>query len=82
MSGQEYRSAFFGHLNLYGMPALVFEGKSFHLDNDGPAFGVVGAKATSEGGYAIHAHGGYFKVKSVEFYGYNVDIIRKSDWCC
>lgn len=58
LSGQEYRSGTFGHLNLYMRDKLVFEGEDFHTD-DGPAYGVVGADTQTEGGIAIHAHGGY-----------------------
>lgn len=58
LSGQEYRSGTFGHLNLYLRDRLVFEGKSFHTD-DGPAYGIVGADTQADGGVAIHAHGGY-----------------------
>ncbi len=58
MSGQEYRSGTFGHLNLYLRDKLVFEGQSFHTD-DGPAYGIVGADTQTDGGIAIHAHGGY-----------------------
>lgn len=60
LSGQEYRSAHFGHLNLYLLSKLVFEGEKMHLD-DGPAFGIVGSQAIASGGYAIQAHGGYSK---------------------
>ncbi|HEY2250157.1 MAG TPA: PVC-type heme-binding CxxCH protein, partial [Planctomycetaceae bacterium] len=43
---------------LYMRDKLVFEGQDFHTD-DGPAYGVVGADTQTEGGIAIHAHGGY-----------------------
>lgn len=58
LSGQEYRSVNFGHLNLYLRDRLVFEGQNFNTD-DGPAYGVVGADTQADGGVAIHAHGGY-----------------------
>jgi putative membrane-bound dehydrogenase-like protein len=58
LSGQEYRSATFGHLNLYLRDRLVFEGQNFNTD-DGPAYGIVGAETQAQGGIAIHAHGGY-----------------------
>ncbi|MFN0054010.1 MAG: PVC-type heme-binding CxxCH protein, partial [Planctomycetales bacterium] len=58
LSGQEYRSGQYGHLNLYLRDRLVLEGKSFNAD-DWPVYGLVGAETQAQGGFAIHAHGGY-----------------------
>ncbi len=58
ISGQEYRNGLFGHLNLYQRERMVLEGQE--LDpNVGPMFGTIGAETQAQGGYAIHAHGGY-----------------------
>jgi putative membrane-bound dehydrogenase-like protein len=57
-SGQEYRNAVQGHMNLFLRDRLVLDGQQ--LDpNLGPAFGTIGAETQSQGGYAFHAHGGY-----------------------
>jgi putative membrane-bound dehydrogenase-like protein len=58
LSGQEYRTLFFGHLNLYLRDRLVFEGQSFNAD-DGPVYGQIGAETQELGGFAFYAHGGY-----------------------
>lgn len=58
LSGQEYRSGQYGHLNLYLRDRLVLEGQSLNAD-DWPVYGLIGAETQSQGGYAIHAHGGY-----------------------
>jgi putative membrane-bound dehydrogenase-like protein len=58
VSGQEYRSSTYGHLNLYYRDDLVNEGGSYNAD-DWPAYGLVGRETRKKGGFAIHAHGGY-----------------------
>lgn len=58
VSGQEYRSSTYGHLNLYFRDDLVNEGQSYNA-NDWPAYGLVGRETRKKGGFAIHAHGGY-----------------------
>ena len=58
LSGQEYRSAQYGHLNLFLRDRLVLEGQNLNA-NDWPVYGLVGSETLSQGGYAIHAHGGY-----------------------
>jgi putative membrane-bound dehydrogenase-like protein len=58
LSGQEYRSTTYGHLNLFLRDDLVREGESYSADN-WPAYGLVGRETIAKGGYAIHAHGGY-----------------------
>ena len=58
VSGQEYRSSTYGHLNLYYRDDLVNEGQSYNA-NDWPPYGLVGRQTRKKGGFAIHAHGGY-----------------------
>jgi putative membrane-bound dehydrogenase-like protein len=58
LSGQEYRSSTFGHLNLYLLPDLVAHGQTLNTDN-GPVYGKIGQETQELGGYAIYAHGGY-----------------------
>lgn len=58
LSGQEYRSGQYGHLNLFLRDRLVFPGESFNAD-EWPVYGNVGAETLSQGGFAFHAHGGY-----------------------
>lgn len=58
ISGQEYRSTHYGHLNLFLRPSMVLAGKSVD-PNTWPVFGVVGQETRDSGGYAFHAHGGY-----------------------
>jgi putative membrane-bound dehydrogenase-like protein len=58
VSGQEYRSSTYGHLNLYFRDDLVNEGQSYSANN-WPAYGLVGRETRKKGGFAIHAHGGY-----------------------
>lgn len=58
LSGQEYRSGVYGHLNLYLLEDLVFPKKNFNSDH-WPTHGVVGRDAIARGGHAVAAHGGY-----------------------
>ncbi len=58
LSGQEYRSGQYGHLNLFMRDRLVFEGQSHNAD-EWPVYGHVGNETRSQGGISIHAHGGY-----------------------
>ena len=53
LSGQEYRSGIYGHLNLYLLEDLVFPGKSFNSDH-WPVHGVVGRDAMA----ALHGDRG------------------------
>ena len=58
ISGQEYRNAVLGHLNLFLRDRLYLDGRQ--LDpNIGPLFGAIGEETRQQGGYAFHAHGGY-----------------------
>ena len=58
LSGQEYRSQNYGHMNLFLLDQLVTPGQSYDANN-WPPFGHVGAAARQAGGIAFHAHGGY-----------------------
>jgi putative membrane-bound dehydrogenase-like protein len=57
-SGQEYRSATYGHLNLYFRNDLVLGNKKVNADN-GPLYGVVARETRDKGGFAFYCHGGY-----------------------
>jgi putative membrane-bound dehydrogenase-like protein len=58
LSGQEYRSSTYGHLNLYFRNDLALANKSVNANN-GPLYGVVARDARDKGGFAFYCHGGY-----------------------
>lgn len=58
LSGQEYRTGTYGHLNLFLRDDLVREGESYNADA-WPPYGEVGRETRKKGGYAFYAHGGY-----------------------
>lgn len=58
LSGQEYRSSTYGHLNLYFRNDLVLENKKVDANN-GPLYGVVARQTRDKGGFAFYCHGGY-----------------------
>jgi putative membrane-bound dehydrogenase-like protein len=58
ISGQEYRSGTYGHLNLIGLDALVLDGQTLEADN-WPPYGHIVRDARKLGGIAFYAHGGY-----------------------
>ncbi|MCI0334450.1 MAG: CehA/McbA family metallohydrolase [Planctomycetes bacterium] len=58
ISGQEYRSGHYGHLNLFLLDNLALDGKSLDADR-WPLFGLVARAARELGGMAFYAHGGY-----------------------
>ncbi|HUE16913.1 MAG TPA: PVC-type heme-binding CxxCH protein [Planctomycetaceae bacterium] len=58
LSGQEYRSATYGHLNLYFRNDLVLPNKKVDANN-GPLYGVVARNTRDKGGFAFYCHGGY-----------------------
>jgi hypothetical protein len=72
LSGQEYRSGQYGHLNLYLLDELVAPGQSYNADN-WPPFGHVAARARAAGGMAIYAHGGYAKEIYADVVHGNID---------
>jgi putative membrane-bound dehydrogenase-like protein len=58
ISGQEYRSGTYGHLNLFLLDDLVLKGADLNANN-GPVYGEIIREARQRGGVAIYAHGGY-----------------------
>ncbi|MBG85688.1 MAG: dehydrogenase [Verrucomicrobiales bacterium] len=58
LSGEEYRSGTYGHLNLFLVDDLILPG-SEHNANNWPPYGHVVEKARKAGGIAFYAHGGY-----------------------
>lgn len=58
LSGEEYRSRYYGHINFFLIDQLVFEG-SDHDANNWPPFGLAARRVKDEGGVAFYAHGGY-----------------------
>ena len=58
ISGQEYRSRTFGHLNLFQRDSLTLGGQALDLD-DGPPYGMIARETKEQGGFAFYAHGGY-----------------------
>ncbi|MGB0578701.1 MAG: PVC-type heme-binding CxxCH protein [Limisphaerales bacterium] len=58
LSGEEYRSSTYGHLNLFLVDDLILPG-SEHNANNWPPYGHVVEKARKAGGVAFYAHGGY-----------------------
>ncbi len=60
LSGQEYRSATYGHLNLFLNGDIVLKGEDLNANN-WPLYGAIGRRTQQNGGYAFYAHGGYAK---------------------
>lgn len=58
ISGEEYRSSTYGHLNLFGLDRLAMPGLDVNTNN-WPPYGHVVREAREEGGIAFYAHGGY-----------------------
>ncbi len=75
LSGQEYRSGTYGHLNLYLRDDLVREGEKLNA-NDWPLYGMVGRETKERGGFAIHAHGGYAQSIYADFVQGDVDAVE------
>jgi putative membrane-bound dehydrogenase-like protein len=75
ISGQEYRSGTYGHLNLYGLGELVLANQQVNANN-WPIFGEVGRGAQAAGGFAITAHGGYSQAIYADFVQGNVNAIE------
>ncbi len=57
-SGQEYRSATYGHLNLYFRKELALKDRRVNA-NDGPLYGLLAQQTRDQGGFAFYCHGGY-----------------------
>lgn len=75
LSGQEYRSSTYGHLNLFLRDDLVREGESLNANN-WPPYGLVGRETRAKGGVAIHAHGGYAQSIYADFVQGDVDAVE------
>jgi putative membrane-bound dehydrogenase-like protein len=58
LSGQEYRSSTYGHLNLYFRDDLALQDKRVNANN-GPLYGVIARETRDKGGFAFYCHGGY-----------------------
>ena len=58
LSGQEYRSKNFGHLNLFLLDDLVLPRERINAD-EGPPYGRIAMDSREKGGISIMAHGGY-----------------------
>jgi putative membrane-bound dehydrogenase-like protein len=74
-SGQEYRSTTYGHLNLFGRDDLVLKGQAVDANN-WPLYGSLGRETKRQGGFAIHAHGGYAQAIYADFVQKNVDAVE------
>lgn len=72
LSGQEYRSGSFGHLNLFLLDELVMNGQSVNANN-WPPYGHIVERAREAGGIAFYAHGGYAKEIYADVVQGNVD---------
>ena len=75
VSGQEYRSAWYGHLNLFMHDELVLPGKTVNAD-DGPIYGELAQKVRDAGGIAVYAHGGYALEVYADAIQENIDAIE------
>jgi putative membrane-bound dehydrogenase-like protein len=75
LSGQEYRSSQFGHMNLYLRNNLALAGSSLNAD-DGPPYGHVARETRKQGGYALYAHGGYGQAIYADFAQGDLDAVE------
>lgn len=75
VSGQEYRSSTYGHLNLFLRDDLVHEGQSLNANN-WPLYGLVARETRSRGGVAIMAHGGYAQSIYADFVQNDLDAVE------
>jgi putative membrane-bound dehydrogenase-like protein len=66
ISGQEYRSTTYGHLNLFLRDDLVRERERLDANNS-PLYGLIGRETQKKGGYAFYAHGGYAQAIYADF---------------
>ena len=72
LSGQEYRSGSYGHLNLFLLDELVMNGESLNANN-WPPYGHIVEQAREAGGIAFYAHGGYAQEIYADVVQGNVD---------
>lgn len=75
LSGQEYRTGTYGHLNLFLRDDIVFPGEDFDANN-WPLYGDVGRDTIENGGYAIYAHGGYAQAIYADVVQGNVNAVE------
>jgi putative membrane-bound dehydrogenase-like protein len=75
LSGQEYRSATYGHMNLFLLDELVFPGESRDANN-WPLYGDLAREVRERGGLAVHDHGGYAQEVYADVVQGNVDAIE------
>jgi len=75
LSGQEYRTGTYGHLNLFLRDDIVFPGQDFDANN-WPLYGDVGRDTITNGGYAIYAHGGYAQAIYADVVQGNVNAVE------
>lgn len=75
VSGQEYRSATYGHLNLFLLDDLVLSGQS-HNANNWPLYGDLARSAREFGGVAVYAHGGYAQAIYADVVQDNIDAVE------
>jgi len=72
LSGQEYRSTTYGHLNLFFRDHLVLAGRDLNADN-GPIYGKLARETRAAGGFAFYAHGGYAQAVYADFIQQAID---------
>ncbi|MBI2949473.1 MAG: CehA/McbA family metallohydrolase [Verrucomicrobia bacterium] len=75
VSGQEYRSSTYGHMNLFLLDDLVLAGQSLNA-NDWPLYGELARQAREKGGVAFHAHGGYAQAVYADVVQGNIDAVE------
>jgi putative membrane-bound dehydrogenase-like protein len=75
MSGQEYRSATYGHMNLYLMDHLVLGDQSINANN-WPLYGDLVREVRRAGGIALYAHGGYAQAIYADVVQGNIDAVE------
>lgn len=72
LSAEEYRTATYGHLNLFLLDELVMPAQSYNANN-WPPYGHIGRKAREAGGISFYAHGGYAQEIYADVVQGNVD---------
>ncbi|MDR3637486.1 MAG: CehA/McbA family metallohydrolase [Isosphaeraceae bacterium] len=75
ISGQEYRNATYGHMNLFLLDELVRKGESLNANN-WPLYGDIARRARSAGGVSFYAHGGYAQEIYADVVQDNIDAVE------
>ncbi|WP_422931354.1 PVC-type heme-binding CxxCH protein [Singulisphaera sp. PoT] len=75
LSGQEYRSSTYGHMNLFLLDQIVMAGESRNANN-WPLYGDMVRKARETGGIAFYAHGGYAQSIYADVAQGNIDAVE------